>query len=158
MSAVDLELPLPKPKPSHAAADAIAKNPDKSDRAIAAELGIDHKTVGKARKEYSPLGNSPPTQNSPPGASVENSPPENSPPQKRNGVTPRNADPVTGDGAMILCPGQAEVSAGFNDAGDLILTQTNLLDDDATIVISAGNVWSFIDKLTDCVGVPSSMP
>lgn len=40
------------------AATAIAHNPQKSDRAIAAELGIDHKTVGKARKstgEYSPV-------------------------------------------------------------------------------------------------------
>lgn len=33
------------------AADAIAANPQKSDRAIAADLGIDHKTVGAARRE-----------------------------------------------------------------------------------------------------------
>lgn len=33
------------------AAKAIAANPEKSDRAIAAEIGVDHKTVGKARRE-----------------------------------------------------------------------------------------------------------
>jgi hypothetical protein len=32
------------------AAEAIAANPEKSDRAIAVEIGVDHKTVGKARR------------------------------------------------------------------------------------------------------------
>src|SRR5512132_4385833 len=41
------------------AAKAITENPNKSDRAIAAEIGVDHKTVGAARK-----------------AGGENSPPE----------------------------------------------------------------------------------
>lgn len=33
------------------AAAAVAASPEKSDRAIAAEIGVDHKTVGKARRE-----------------------------------------------------------------------------------------------------------
>lgn len=33
------------------AVDAIAANPQKSDRAIAADIGVDHKTVGAARRE-----------------------------------------------------------------------------------------------------------
>lgn len=33
------------------AAKAIAANPQKSDRAIAADIGVDHKTVGAARRE-----------------------------------------------------------------------------------------------------------
>lgn len=40
------------------ASAAIAADRDKSDRAIAADLGIDHKTVGKARRstgDYSPV-------------------------------------------------------------------------------------------------------
>lgn len=45
--------------PAHEyAAKAVAANPEKSDRAIAAVFGIDHKTVGKARKstgEESPV-------------------------------------------------------------------------------------------------------
>jgi hypothetical protein len=45
--------------PAHEyAAKAVAANPGKSDRAIAAELGLDHKTVGKARRstgEKSPV-------------------------------------------------------------------------------------------------------
>jgi hypothetical protein len=37
--------------PAHEyAAKAVQAHPEKSDRAIAAVLGIDHKTVGKARK------------------------------------------------------------------------------------------------------------
>jgi hypothetical protein len=39
------------------AAEAITANPEKSDRAIAAEIGVDHKTVGAARRsvgEHSP--------------------------------------------------------------------------------------------------------
>jgi hypothetical protein len=39
------------------AAEAITANPDRSDRAIAAEIGVDHKTVGAARRsvgEHSP--------------------------------------------------------------------------------------------------------
>jgi hypothetical protein len=68
-------------------------------------------------------------------------------------------EPVTErDGAMILCPGQLEVTAGFNESGDLIITQTNWLDDDSVIVIRAGNLWNFIDQLTDVCGVPTSMP
>jgi hypothetical protein len=42
-----------KPKALRAA-EAIKANPEKSDRAIAAELGIDHKTVGKVRGDNSP--------------------------------------------------------------------------------------------------------
>jgi hypothetical protein len=40
------------------AAEAVAANPEKSDRAIAAEIGVDHKTVSKARKatgDHSPV-------------------------------------------------------------------------------------------------------
>jgi hypothetical protein len=33
------------------AAEAIVANPQKSDRAIAADIGVDHKTVGAARRE-----------------------------------------------------------------------------------------------------------
>lgn len=36
------------------AADAIKANPGKSNRAIAAEIGVDHKTVAKARGDNSP--------------------------------------------------------------------------------------------------------
>ena len=43
--------------PGQRAAEAVTANPNKSDRAIAADIGVDHKTVSKARKsggEYSP--------------------------------------------------------------------------------------------------------
>lgn len=43
----------------HRAAEAIAANPQKSDRAIARDIGVDHKTVGIARRtgEHSPVEN-----------------------------------------------------------------------------------------------------
>ncbi len=36
------------------AAEAVAANPEKSNRAIAADIGVDHKTVAKARGDNSP--------------------------------------------------------------------------------------------------------
>jgi hypothetical protein len=51
-------------RPGQAAAKAIAAHPEKSDRAIAVTVGVDHKTVAKARQSSG----------------------ENSPPQKRTGL------------------------------------------------------------------------
>jgi hypothetical protein len=48
---------LPYVPAKERAAAAVAVNPEKSDRAIAAEIGVDHKTVGAARRsvgEHSP--------------------------------------------------------------------------------------------------------
>jgi hypothetical protein len=42
--------PLTKKSALERAAEAVAANPGKSDRAIAAEIGCDHKTVAKARR------------------------------------------------------------------------------------------------------------
>lgn len=83
----------------------------------------------------------------------------------RNGVTPRNADDRNEDrnarnaddeGAAILCPNQFEVSAAFNDGGDLILRQSNWPDDDSVIIVRCDNIPEFIDRLTDVLGIPSS--
>jgi hypothetical protein len=41
------------------AAEAIAQHPDKSDRAIAGEIGVDHKTVGRARADLEDVGTIP---------------------------------------------------------------------------------------------------
>jgi hypothetical protein len=53
--------PTKKPSALDRAAVAIAAHPDKSDRAIAAEIGMDHKTVAKARRAMavSPLDSPP---------------------------------------------------------------------------------------------------
>jgi hypothetical protein len=72
-------------------------------------------------------------------------------------VTEHHGDHVTDDGAMILCARQTEVTAGFNAAGDLILTQINWPDDDSIIIVRAENIADFIDKLTDVLGIPSSL-
>jgi hypothetical protein len=80
----------------------------------------------------------------------------------KESVTPVTVteEPVTDrDGAMmILCPRQSEIVAGFNESGDLIITQSNWPDDDSTIVVRAENISDFIDRMTDVLGIPSSMP
>jgi len=135
------ELPLSKPIPAGMrAADAIAKNPEKSDRAIAAEIGVDHKTVAKARKSVG--------ENSPPQRSGESS--------GENSRLQRDAEPSVRDGAAVLCPGQAEVCAGFDADGNLILRQhDDYPDDDSVIIVRAENVMSFIGRLTDICGIPT---
>lgn len=49
-AACDCGVPYKPIKPSAAAAKAVAAHPERSDRAIAAEIGVDHKTVAKARR------------------------------------------------------------------------------------------------------------
>jgi hypothetical protein len=75
-------------------------------------------------------------------------------------VTERDSESVTetvtDDGAAVLCSNQPEVTAGFNGDGDLVLQQRNWPDDDSTIVVRAENISSFIDRLTDVLGIPSS--
>jgi hypothetical protein len=39
------------------AAQAVAANPERSNRALANEIGVDDKTIAKARAEYSATGN-----------------------------------------------------------------------------------------------------
>jgi hypothetical protein len=160
MSAIDLVepgLPLPKPKLSNA--EKQRRYREKTSRRH--EVGTSEADETSRRREVgaaevtrqvteSNAGNAPVT----PESNAGNAGNGNESNAESNAVTKSNAD----DGAMILCPRQAEVTAGFNESGDLILTQTNWPDDDSVIVISAGNVWDFLDRITDICGVPSSMP
>jgi hypothetical protein len=56
---------------------------------------------------------------------------------------------------MVLCASQDKIDVTFDSDGDLILTQTRWPDEDQTIVVSRDNIDTFIDKLTDAVGIPS---
>jgi hypothetical protein len=47
------------------------------------------------------------------------------------------------------------VTLAFNDAGGLVLRQSSWPDEDHTIIIERDNIDSFIDSLTDALGVPS---
>jgi len=69
----------------------------------------------------------------------------------------RDAQPVTdtGEGVTVLCVRQDEISISFNDDGDAIIKQMHWPDEDQVIIISRGNLESFLDKLCDAFGIPS---
>jgi hypothetical protein len=55
----------------------------------------------------------------------------------------------------VLCVRQDEISISFNDDGDAIIKQMHWPDEDQVIIISRGNLESFLDKLCDAFGIPS---
>jgi hypothetical protein len=71
--------------------------------------------------------------------------------------TPVIAPTLTADdgGETIMVREQAQVTAYFNTDGNLVLRQANWPDEDSYVVIARENILSFIDRLTDAVGVPS---
>lgn len=58
---------------------------------------------------------------------------------------------------MVLCPAQDQIAVTFNDDGDLTITQRSALgeSEDQAIQVAAANIGSFIDLLTDALGIPS---
>jgi hypothetical protein len=66
-------------------------------------------------------------------------------------VTPR----VTGGDVMVLCASQDKIEITFDDDGDAIITQKRWPDEDQIIIVSRDNIETFIDKLTDALGIPS---
>jgi hypothetical protein len=83
---------------------------------------------------------------------------------ERNERNDRNALTVTapvtrnvtsaGD-VMVLCDRQDKIEITFNDDGDAIITQSSWPDEDHIIIVSHDNIETFIDKLTDALGIPS---
>jgi hypothetical protein len=65
------------------------------------------------------------------------------------------AQPVTRDGATVLCASQDRIDIAFSDEGDAIITQSRWPDEDQTILISRVNIPEFIDRLTDALGIPA---
>ena len=71
-------------------------------------------------------------------------------------VTHRDADRDGRDAVtQPLLARQLEIRLGFNEAGDLLLIQENWPDDDQTIIVVEENIFKFIDRLCDAVGIPS---
>src|SRR5208283_1701312 len=71
----------------------------------------------------------------------------------RDAVTP--VTPVTTEGETIIVAEQQQISVYYNDAGDLVLKQADWPNEDSFIVVARGNIFEFIDALTDVAGVPS---
>lgn len=55
----------------------------------------------------------------------------------------------------ILCAQQGEIRIEFDDDGNASIIQKNWPDEDVTIRIARENIDSFIDHLTDALGIPS---
>jgi hypothetical protein len=62
---------------------------------------------------------------------------------------------VTDGNVTVLCARQDKIDIAFNDEGDAIITQTNWPDEDQIIIVSRENIGTFIDNLTDALGIPS---
>jgi hypothetical protein len=56
----------------------------------------------------------------------------------------------------VLLPAQGEIKIGWNEDGDMILRQSDWPNEDAVIVIARDYLWTFIDRLTDAMGIPST--
>jgi hypothetical protein len=79
--------------------------------------------------------------------------------QDRDGHNESKALTVTSrianrDGGIVLCASQDKIEITFDDDGDAVITQTRWPDEDHTIIISGDNIATFIDKLTDALGIP----
>lgn len=58
---------------------------------------------------------------------------------------------------MVLCPAQDQIAVTFNADGDLTITQRSSMgeSEDQEIHVAKGNIGTFIDLLTDALGIPS---
>ena len=59
------------------------------------------------------------------------------------------------DDSSIILREQPETAVYFNREGSLVIRQHRWPDDDMVIFISASNIDTFLDKITDICGVPS---
>jgi hypothetical protein len=132
-----------------------------SDREIGRICGVSHHTVGRRRAEMARVGNfggenaqlgslfaqedCPLMQDCPLG-------PENCPAGKtdaENSATDETAE-------TVLLPAQGKITISRNEDGDMVLRQSDWPNEDAVIVIARDYLWTFIDRLTDAMGIPST--
>lgn len=69
--------------------------------------------------------------------------------------SPRTIEEAINSGAVVLCARQHETCAYINDNDALVIRQDNWPDDDSVIIVAKENIGTFIDVLTDLVGIPS---
>jgi hypothetical protein len=55
----------------------------------------------------------------------------------------------------VLCAEQSKITIEFDEEGNAILRQSDWQEDDAVILIRRENLDTFIDKLTDALGIPT---
>ncbi len=77
---------------------------------------------------------------------------------ERNALTvtlPVTRNVTSAGDVMVLCASQDKIEITFNDDGDAVITQSRWPDEDQVIIVSHDNIETFIDKLTDALGIPS---
>jgi hypothetical protein len=147
----------------------LRSDPSRSDREIGRICGVSHHTVGRRRAELGLLGNfggengklgslfaqedCPPLQDCPPGP--ENCP-ENCPGVEIEAENPPPSDQEDSPAETVLLPAQGKITIGWNADGDMVLRQSDRPNEDAVIVIARDYLWTFIDRLTDQMGIPST--
>jgi hypothetical protein len=139
----------------------LKADPNRSDREIGRICGVSHHTVGRRRTELGLVGSfggengklgslfaqedCPPLQDCPPG-------PENCPVGNFEAENPAADEPDE----TVLLEAQGKITIGWNNEGGLILRQSDWPNEDAVIVIARDYLWTFIDRLTDQMGIPST--
>jgi len=147
----------------------LRADPSRSDREIGRICGVSHHTVGRRRTELGLVGNfggenaklgslfaqenCPPLQDCPPGP--ENCP-ENCPAGKSEAENSTPPDQEDSPPETVLLEAQGKITIGWNNEGGLILRQSDWPNEDAVIVIARDYLWTFIDRLTDQIGIPST--
>jgi hypothetical protein len=147
----------------------LRADPSRSDREIGRICGVSHHTVGRRRTELGLVGNfggenaklgslfaqenCPPLQDCPPGP--ENCP-ENCPAGKSEAENSTPPDQEDSPPETVLLEAQGKITIGWNNEGGLILRQSDWPNEDAVIVIARDYLWTFIDRLTDQMGIPST--
>jgi hypothetical protein len=133
--------------------DALQTNANRSDREIAREIGVDHKTVGAARARLglpSPLGNSPPVS---PGKEMSRGEATDKAMAMIASLTkppaPPEWDPFEPDSEVLVVPAQPAIAVYENTAGSITIRQPSSVsdEDDELVTVRAEHVEKLIARL-----------
>lgn len=114
--------------------EAVAVNPQMSNRAIADEIGVSDETVNRARRELGATHVAP----------------------ERVGLDADPDDFDWSDDDSIALQHQPATAIYFNKFGQLVIRQDSALgDEDPYVVISPCNITTFVEKICDAAGIPS---
>jgi len=137
--------------------DALRTNSNRSDREIAREIGVDHKTVGAARARLglpSPLGNSPPVSPvASPGKEISLGEATDKAMAMITALTkppaPPEWDPFEPDSDVLVVPAQPAIAVYENTVGSITIRQpsSDSNEDDELITVRPEHVEKLIARL-----------
>jgi hypothetical protein len=77
------------------------------------------------------------------------------PAPKPSADAPEAKDFDWNDTESVVLHEQPATACYFNEDGGLVIRQRRWPDDDSWVVIAADQIDTFVDKLTDIIGIPS---